>query len=117
MDNTCTKTKLALELVNDILETINKPSINTLEDFKDIDRELLITDQVLQMITKYEPKFFGPFSKIKLKYYHKNIHKNYQLSFLRGMAQELDYKLGSKTYKKQENTVVKTTQLYSFEKK
>lgn len=109
IDKTTDKYKTALKFINKILHYLKKQSIEDLKDFKDIDRELLITPYIRKIFDNMEEEIFNHFDKNKCGWYRRNIIKNYILTLIRSMCQDLRL---SFEYKKRDITVYKKNKGY-----
>lgn len=86
------KYKIALQLVNKILVNSGKNEIDDLTKFIDIDRNLIISDKNKKELTDMEKILFKHFNKKKFGWYSRNNIKNYILSFLRYMCNDIGLK-------------------------
>ncbi len=84
------KYKVALKFINNILTNTEKEKINDLIEFKDIDRDHIINDDNKQNFNVMMPELFEYFDKVKCGWYRRNTTKNYILTFLRYMCDDLD---------------------------
>lgn len=93
------KKMVALGLLNRILKLYNKPQICGLEEFKDIDREYLITKECLLACESYESVLFTVFLKGKSGWHRRNNIKWYTMTLLRHIMNDVGMKF---IYKKKE---------------
>ena len=86
-----TKNKLVLKYVNKLLTNMNKPNIDNLLQFIDIDREFIITETNTNTFHEMVPELFSKdvFDKKKCGYYRKS--DSIALNCLRGMLKDLEY--------------------------
>lgn len=108
---------IALKFVNKLLENMGKEEINNLCDFKNIDREDIITDDNKQVAFDMENEMFGPFDKWKCGYYSRNKVKTYVMSVLRGMTQELGLEFQNKAKRVQKDNKCSSHTFYSIGQK
>lgn len=99
---TDSKYKTALKLINKILINIDKDQIDDLTNFIDIDRNLIISDKNKNELVKMEKELFKHFDKKKFGWYSRSSVKNYILSFLRHMCNDIGLKFSY--YQKDTNT-------------
>ena len=104
VDKTTEKYKIALIFVNKILIGLGKNNIDDLTEFKDINRELIITPNITKIFTDFQPELFNYFDKVKCGWYKRNTTKNYILTFLRCMCDDLELNF---EYKQKDITVYK----------
>lgn len=90
------KYNIFMEFINALLVSIGKNVINSLTEFKDINRDDLISDNCLNIYDQYEPKIFTVFSKKECQWYRRKIIKNYLITVIRHMCIEINHKF---TYK------------------
>lgn len=82
--------KISLTFINRILVNLGKNEVADLLEFKDIDRENIISDACKQIFTDLEKELFQQFDKVKCGWYRRNDTKHYILTFLRYMCNQLD---------------------------
>lgn len=87
------KYKIALKLINKILVNIGKEQIDDLTKFVNIDREDIIKDVNKTDFEQLEVELFDHFDKVKCGWYRRKTTKNYILTFMRYMCDNLGYKL------------------------
>jgi hypothetical protein len=94
-----TKYNVVLKYVNKILQNLNKPVINNLVDFKDIDRLDIINENNTKTFNEMVPELFakGLFDKMKSGYYRKS--DAIALNCLRGILKDINYEF---VYKERE---------------
>lgn len=83
------KYKVILKLINKILTNLEKPEIDDLTKFTNIDREDIIKDINLKALTDMEDELFPLFDKDKCGYYRKTNHRI--LTILRGCLKDMGY--------------------------
>ena len=95
IDKTSKKYQIALKFVNLILKNINKPEITDLIDFKYIDRVDIIKDENKAALIELENEIFAKdcFDKKKSRFFYRNSVKNYILTFMRYVCNDLDLDL------------------------
>lgn len=85
------KYKVILKLINKILVNLEKPEIDDITQFVNIDREDVIKEKNCQVMTEMEPELFPLFNKDKCGYYR---HTQYRiLSILRCCLKDMGYEL------------------------
>jgi hypothetical protein len=82
---------IALKLINIILKNADKKEITDLLEFKNINRQEIVTDKNLEQLNNMENELYKHFDKVKCGYYRKT--DNYVINFLRGMIKQLGYKI------------------------
>ena len=112
IDKNNEKYKIALKFINKILESIKKDKIEDLEQFKNIDREDIISDICKQQLTDMEKELFKYFDRKKSSWYKKKFVKNYIITFLKYMCKSIGYKFEHKKKTIQINSINKTHTLY-----
>jgi hypothetical protein len=113
IDKTTQKYKLLLQYVNGILKNINKPLIDDIIEFKDIDRLDIIKPENIKLLDTLAPSLFNYFNKDKCGYYRKT--KNLPLNVLRGCCKELGLELVNRKVSKTETKATFGTHyLYSI---
>jgi len=91
IDKNSPKYQFALKFVNKLLKNMKKSEINDLTDFKDIDRDDIITEKNTEMLTKMENELYMYFDKTLCGYYRKT--DTYVLTTLRAITKTLGLKL------------------------
>jgi hypothetical protein len=91
LDNTNEKYIIGLKLINIILKNADKKEITDLLEFKNINRQEIVTDKNLEQLNSMENELYKHFDKVKCGYYRKT--DNYVINFLRGMIKQLGYKM------------------------
>jgi len=81
---------LALQFINHILTTNNKPQIQDILEFKNITRQEILKQENLNKLNEMETEMYKHFDKMKCGFYRKN--DNYPITFFRQMLKELGYK-------------------------
>jgi hypothetical protein len=99
-DKESNKYKLMLKLVNKILVNINKPQIDDLTKFIDIDREDIIKETNTKILDDMADELFEEFNKSSSGYYRKT--NAIVLNCLRGMCKELGFQFNHKRKEKSE---------------
>lgn len=92
------KYKILLKFVNEINVNINKPVINKLTDFINIDREDIIKQENNVSFQKMENDIFEYFDKKVCGWYRRKTIKGYILTFLRSTCKDigLEFKYNQK---------------------
>ena len=114
LDKKSDKYKMALKLINKILTNISKDEIDDLTKFVNIDREEIIKDVNKKSFEEMEDELFKYFDKVKSGWYRRKTTKNYILTFLRYMCNDIHLSLTYYELKKQNNKIVKSTMLYTI---
>lgn len=91
LDKSDEKYKLALKFINNILVNAQKSEINDILEFKDINRQQIVTQQNLDILTNMESEIYKLFDKVKCGFYRKS--DNYVINCLRGMIKQIGYKI------------------------
>ena len=112
IDKTTDKYKIALKLVNKILENLDKDPIDSLTDFKNIDRLDMIKEINNVSFDAISKELFEYFDKTKCGYYRKK--DNRVFNCIRGMCKELELNFLSKKKTIQKDTINKTHYFYSI---
>ena len=107
------KLELAIEFINELLKTANKQTIGSLDDFIDIDKDDLLSDNAKQVLNIWLPKLFGPFDKKEYAYAKRN-QKFYIVTFIRYLAKEYSYELCAVTKKYQKGNSVHASRFYTL---
>ena len=81
---------LALQFINHILTTNNKPQIQDILEFKDVTRQEILKQENLDKLNEMENDMYKHFDKMKCGFYRKN--DNYPITFFRQMLKEIGYK-------------------------
>jgi hypothetical protein len=110
------KKNVLLKLLNKILELGGKGEIKTLTDFNEINRDIIMNDNVKKIIDNMEKELFGVF--VKQSSHANKKAKRYTLNCIKSFAKQVDLDFISK---KKEITVVidgesyrKATYLYTI---
>jgi len=90
------KYNVTLEFVNKLLINLNKTPINNLKNFKDIDRDDIISDINKNLVSDFEKHFFPLFDKNKFGWSRRNCTRNYILTFIRYACNEINLDFKSK---------------------
>lgn len=114
IDKTTDKYKMLLKLVNKILISIGKEEIDDLLLFKNIKREILISDTIKQIYSEMEKEIFTVFNKKECGWYLRNSVKYYILSLLRHAAKQVDLEFKFKNQCTHKNMISTHTTLYYF---
>ena len=85
------KYKLLLKLVNKLLVNMGKDKIEILTDFKDIDREEILSKKNEETLNKMISEFYPLFDKRKSGYYSNKKSKFKVVNILRGLTKETNY--------------------------
>lgn len=83
------KYKTALQLINEILVNLNKSKVDDLTEFKDIDRDLLVSPENKKTFSDMSDILFDKFDRVKCGWYRRTQVKDYILTFLRCMCTDL----------------------------
>lgn len=113
-DESVNKSKLLLKFVNKILKNIGKSSIESLDEFKNIDRNDIIKDENKKALDDMEKELFAHFNKQRCGYYRKT--DGIVINCLRGMCKETGFTCTIKKKSICKNTILKTHSFYSIEK-
>ena len=73
--------KISLKFINELLINLGKNKIENLLEFKDIDREHIISEASKKIFTDMEKELFKQFDKVKCGWYRRNDTKNYIFYF------------------------------------
>jgi hypothetical protein len=96
---------IVLNVVNDLLEIMEKEKIENLEEFKNINRDDLLQDKCKKVIENNEVYILDKYKKSEIRYYQKERLGTYVISVLKGMIGKLDgYEFTSKNHKNQKIT-------------
>lgn len=115
VDCNSSKYKVLLRLINQILSKLNKPNIDKLEDFKYIDRDGLIKEEIEVTMQEMEPEIYKYFDKTKTRWYFRNTTQNYILSFLRLACYDVGLLFNTTKKNITKNGNVKTHYFYSID--
>ena len=91
IDKSSDKYKVALKFVNKVLTNIDKPTINDLTEFKNIDRNELLSEKITKILEEMEPEIWTHYNKRKCGAYHNS--DNRTLNVFRGMIRENNLKI------------------------
>lgn len=109
--------RVALEIINKILDLNNMKHINDLCDFVDIRRDILVDEKCAELLNENKKYIFdNGFNKQECKNYQTNL-KHSQLSLLKGMLKQIGYNLCSKNHKKMVNYVSQNFTSYTIKEK
>ena len=100
------KRTVALQFINELLNTNNRPLITDFDQFKDIPKSELISAPCKQLMVTYYPKLFGPFSKTKFNFCKRDTIKDYILTVIKYIAVEFGYKVTTKSIRHQKEKVI-----------
>lgn len=114
IDKNDEKYKIALKFINKLLESLKKSPITDLEQFQNIDREDIISDTCMKILTEMEKELFNYFDKKKSSWYNRKIIKNYVITFLKYMCKNIGYNFEHRKKTIQNNSINKTHTLYSI---
>lgn len=84
--------QMVLKFANGILSNLNVSKIKYLTDFKNIDRDDIVTEKNTQLLEGMADEMFELFDKKTCRYYPKNT-KSWVLNVLRGITRNIGYKL------------------------
>lgn len=107
--------KIALQFINKILENIGKTKITDLTEFKDINRDDIITETNKNTFIGMQKELFKYFNKKKCGWYQRKQVQHYILTFLRKMCKELHLSFKYITKDITVNRLFKTCSLYYIE--
>lgn len=93
IDKTDPKYIMGFKVIKAIVKNINGLEINELNEFKDIDRVLIIMDSNKQIIEGMSSEFFKVFTKTSFKWYTRKTTKAYAMTFIWYLCNELGYHL------------------------
>lgn len=114
IDKTTDKYIMLLKLVNKILISIGKEEIDDLRQFKNIKREVLISDTTKQIYSEMEKEIFKVFKKKECGWYLRKNVEHYILSFFRYAAKQLNLEFKLKRSSTHVNMSAVNHTLYSF---
>lgn len=89
IDMSTDKYKVVLSFINKILENLKKDKIHDLRDFKNIDRDDIISDINKKTFDDMKDIIFEHFSKQRCGWYERSKIKNYILSIIRRMCKDI----------------------------
>jgi hypothetical protein len=111
------KCKIALSLINQIMINMDKDEIDTLINFKDIDRNDIIDVKNKTTLEDMQKELFTYFDKRDFGWYRRKKTKNYILTFLRYMCNDINFEFKYQEIKKQNDGQVTSYMLYSIKNK
>lgn len=114
IDKSSDKYKIALKLINKLLENMGKQQIDDLKKFKNINKNDIITEINKKTFNDLEEEIFMQFDKTRCGWYRRNTINNYLLSFLRCMCLDVGLKLVHVNKEKNVNGVIENFVLYSI---
>jgi len=91
VDKTSEKYKIALKFVNKMLENMGRAQIEDLTEFKNVDRNDVLTESNTKILESIENEIWEYHEKVKCGAYHKS--GNRTLNVLRGLIRENGMKL------------------------
>jgi len=116
IDTTIKKYDILLMFLNALLTKMGKHQITDVLDFKLIRRDELLTQENEDIIEEHKDLIHAFYSKHNTKYLQKKSVKNYLLTFLKALTNELNLDLGSTTIiTRVSKTQTKTSVMYSVE--
>lgn len=89
IDKTTEKYIIVLKIINKILENIGKNPIDDLINFTNIDRIYIIKNENNQFLYDQEKEIFKIFDRAKCGWYRRKTTKNFILTFLRYICDEI----------------------------
>ena len=90
------KYRIVLEIINKILIANKLKQIKTLEEFVNINREVILTEETIKVMDNNKDYIFeNGFSKAKCRIFYKNI-KTPHFTLLKGIIKEVGYEITSK---------------------
>lgn len=114
IDKNSDKYKIALKFVNKILKNLKMNQIDDLTQFKNIDREYIISDINKKTLTDMEKEIYKYFDKRTCGWYNRKYIENYILTFMRKICSELGYEFKWKQKNIQRKSINKTHVFYSI---
>ncbi len=114
LDKDSEKYKVALKLINRILVNIGRDEVDDLTKFKDVNREDIIKDTNTISFMELQSELFKYFDKVKCGWYRRKTTKNYILTFIRYMCDDMGLNFEYHEYKKQNNKIVVSTVFYKI---
>jgi hypothetical protein len=109
------KKRITLEIINQFLEKMNMVKIKDFLEFKNVRRELLISEDFKNLVEDNKDYIFteGGFSKHDCGVYSKQI-KTPQISIFKGMLNQIGYELESESKRKTTKGECKCITYYSI---
>ena len=83
------KYEVSLKFINSLLKNMGKPEIKELTDFKNISREDIISESNKKVLEDMAEELFVYFNKYLFGWYRRSTTKNYVLTFIRKMCNDL----------------------------
>lgn len=114
IDVTVKKYDILLVFLNALLTNMGKQHINDIADFKMIRRDELLTELNESCIDQYKDQLHTFYSKHNTKYLHKKSVKNYILTFLKALVDEIGLDFCSMSVTERDGKTTKTHVLYSI---
>jgi len=114
IDNITRKYRTTLCLTNIILKNAGIDIIDDLTNFKNIDRELIISEKNNTQFDEFLPKIFEVFGKRECQFNQKEHTKHYILTVLKNMCKQITLDLTKKYKNVQKNGFVTSYVLYSI---
>jgi hypothetical protein len=90
------KYKILLKFLNKILVKLDKTEIQDIKQFKNIKRTDLVNEEILKVYEESKEEIHKYFGKYNLKYGQQKVIKNYILTVIRNMSNELFLTFDSK---------------------
>jgi hypothetical protein len=90
-NNPDAKLKIALKIVNKILDNCGKQHIDDLTNFVNVDRQDIIKKENNDYVKEIEDEIFTHFDKKKCNYHQRDNIKNIILSYLRGITDDIGF--------------------------
>ena len=110
------KYKITLEIVNKILIANKMKKIKKLDDFVNIKRDVMLTEQSIKVINDNKDYIFeNGFSKVGCRIYYKHI-KTPHYTILKGMLKEIGYEIVVKPLRKSVDKNIETTMVHTITK-
>lgn len=114
IDKTTDQYKTALKFINKMLENLNKPAITDLTQFKNIDRIDVINKKNEDLFDEMKDELFKVFDKKKCGWYARKAVRNYLLTFLRHMVNELGLEITYRHTNTAKNNFTKSHLMYTI---
>lgn len=118
IDKTTIKYKLLLEYVNKILKNVDaekyKDDIDDLTDFKNIDRNQIVSEENTKIFEDMTEVFCEVFNKDKCGFYRNKNSPNKALNCLRGMVKEIGHEFPRKKYNVSKDKYFRSAYCYSI---
>ena len=83
---------IIIKILNGMLEINNLQKITKLEDFIEIDKDVIMNENTKQILNDMDNEISKYFEKSKIGYYRKTAPA-YQLNIIRGLLQSIGYKI------------------------